>query len=188
MSKVFKKGDKLVMVNPEGCYTGANQTHKKGDIFFAKGDAYDSIIYVQKDDGTDCGGVFVNRFELAKDYIDFTKPLETSTGIPVEFIAICKREKAYPVMAYIGTQDSMYHFTMEGKFFNNGTPHLHDIRNVKPLEAYAYVNLYRTVDNTSAFRAYESRAEADAAHEKYKGADIRVGVTKVLVKEGDNAQ
>ena len=188
MTEKFKKGDKLVMVNPEGCYTGEGQTHKKGDVFFAKGNACGSIVYVQKDDGTDCGGVFTHRFELAKDYIDLTKPLETVKGLKVELITILAREGVYPVLAYVGDGTVAINFTKEGKFFNNGVPHEHDLRNVQPLEAYAYVNLYRTVDNTAAFRAYESRTEADEAHAKYKGADVRVGVTKVLVKEGEFAE
>lgn len=171
MSK-FKAGDNVVCVENR-VYATLNKQYtvirvgSNGAVFFT-------------DDQGDENWYGPDTFELVvKPSIDFTKPVETVTGLPVEVVFTDGRDKEYPVAAYIGDRLNPDRFTAEGKYYSNSTSD-NDLRNVapKPLEAEIYVNVYknndgglRMADNHPTRKIADNRASLN-----------RVGCIKIKIK------
>lgn len=74
--------------------------------------------------------------------IDWTKPIQTKDGKPVEIITISGRLFLYPVIGYIGTETSTSTWTKDGKYMKSGHRADKDLENVPPPKKVTYVNIY----------------------------------------------
>lgn len=111
------------------------------------------------------------HYELITPAIDFTKPVQTKDGRPLEIVTIRGRGD-YPVIGFIGDSTAPSTFTADGKFFLGLENNNEDLENVpaKPVEIVRYFNIYEDF-----VMGHDTRAEADAGAE----AD-RIGCKRVV--------
>lgn len=174
----YKQGEKLEVVQVVGDL-------KIGDIVTVKDDNHgsDSMSHtnVTRDsDGRYFAGCYAKRFKKVAPALDLTKPLRTKKGELVTIVTTEGRGE-YPVIGYIGDNDSIDRFTKEGKYYASGTTSTYDLENVppKPLERELYVNINKVNGSLNRGGTYDSRAHADRnAHTN------RVGCMKITLVEG----
>ncbi|RJF97345.1 hypothetical protein [Noviherbaspirillum saxi] len=95
--------------------------------------------------------------------LDLSKPVRlTTTKQSVEIITTRARHPVYKVHGYIGDDDVVTVFTIDGRLSENGFPYLENI----PTKQQLHVNIYPNPDNHSRDRylltQHASRDEADA--------------------------
>ncbi|MFC7515303.1 hypothetical protein ACFQUU_09820 [Herbaspirillum sp. GCM10030257] len=95
--------------------------------------------------------------------LDLSKPVRlTTTKQPVEIITTRARHPLYKVHGYIGDDDVVTVFTLDGRLSENGLPYLENI----PSQQQLHVNIYPNTDPRSKDRylltQHASREEADA--------------------------
>lgn len=107
--------------------------------------------------------------------LDFSKPVRLiTTKQPVEIITTRARHPVYKVHGYIGDDDVVTVFTLDGRLSENGLRYLENV----PQQARLYVNVYVNTDPLSRERylltQYESREDADAAQHPGRLACVAV--------------
>lgn len=100
---------------------------------------------------------------VAAPPLDLSKPVRlTTTKQPVEIITTRARHPLYKVHGYIGDDDVVTVFTLDGRLSENGLPYLENI----PSQQQLHVNIYPGTDPRSKDRylltQHASREEADA--------------------------
>ncbi len=96
--------------------------------------------------------------------IDFTRPVRTrTTRQPVEIITTRARHPVYKVHGYIGDDQVITVFTLDGRLSENGLPFLENV----PQEHQLWVNVYPNPEPQATERfvltQHASQEEADAA-------------------------
>lgn len=94
--------------------------------------------------------------------LDLTKPVRTiTTKQPVEIITTRARHPIYKVHGYIGDDEVVTLFTLDGRISEHGLPFLENV----PQQQRLYVNVYRNPDSMSRERFFltqhETRDDAD---------------------------
>jgi hypothetical protein len=94
--------------------------------------------------------------------LDLAKPVRTiTTRQPVEIITTRARHPVYKVHGYIGDDEVVTLFTLDGRISEHGLPFLENV----PQQQRLYVNVYRNPDSMSRERFFltqhETRDEAD---------------------------
>jgi hypothetical protein len=94
--------------------------------------------------------------------LDLTRPVRTiTTRQPVEIITTRARHPVYKVHGYIGDDEVVTLFTLDGRISEHGLPFLENV----PQQQRLYVNVYRNPDSMSRERFFltqhETRDEAD---------------------------
>lgn len=105
--------------------------------------------------------------------LDFNKPVRTiTTKQPVDIITTRARHPIYKVHAYIGDNDVVSVFTLDGRLSENG-PHF--LENA-PERRQLHLNIYAVEGGAERYRItqHESREEADAAAEQGRVACVEV--------------
>jgi len=156
-------------------------------------------------DGVDCRGDEIHQI-LGEDQIelliDFTKPVFTAEGTPVQIVTTNGRDEKYPVLGYEGNAKTLSKFSLDGKNKNRvARRHLTDtqVAGAPVKEVFVFVNLFdigllpngprHNVKHGGAIGngRFNSVKEADADYE-YKSRvgriPRRVGVAKVTVVKG----
>ena len=95
--------------------------------------------------------------------LDFSKPVRTiTTKQPVDIITTRARHPVYKVQGYIGDDDVLTVFTMDGRLCENGPVFLENV----PEPSRIYLNVYPNGDAASRERfritQHDSREDADA--------------------------
>lgn len=122
-----------------------------------------------------------DSFELVEPPIDWTKPVQTRDGTPVNILSREGRG-TFPVIGYIGDATDVDTWTAEGKYRTNKSGP-EDLMNVPetPKQTEVWCNVYqsRHDDGLEVGGTALSRAEADriCSHD-------RVGCIKVVLTEG----
>lgn len=107
--------------------------------------------------------------------IDFSKPVRTiTTKQAVDIITTRARHPIYKVHAYIGDNDVVSVFTLDGRLSENGPRFLENVPERRPL----HLNIYDGEDGTGRYRItqHASREEADAAAEPGRLACVEVKI------------
>jgi hypothetical protein len=117
--------------------------------------------------------------EAAKPTIDFTKPLQTRMGDPVQLITTEGRGQ-YPIIGYIADSKTPATWTKDGNKLQ-GVSRTEDLVNVPPAKQVAYINVYAGDQSTGMYRLNDSRAEADERAQPTKG---RVACVRIEYTEG----
>lgn len=94
--------------------------------------------------------------------VDFSKPVRTiTTKQPVDIITTRARHPVYKVHAYIGDNDVVSVFTLDGRLSENGPQFLENVPQPRKL----HLNIYKGANEADAYRItqHASRNEADAA-------------------------
>ena len=92
--------------------------------------------------------------------IDFTKPVETVSGEPVEIITT-KGRGEYPIVGYLGLSDIIQTWTKDGLYDANPVDP-RNLRNVKTKHK-GFVNIYRANGNVATGLLYDTADEAKHA-------------------------
>ncbi len=178
MKDKFKVGDKVVCINAND---GSGMNLVVGNTY--------EVSIVDEDymrDGRYLIGIYPNssthamasRFKL-EELIDWTKPVETISGLSVEVISASGRGN-YPVLVYIADDTMSITYTLSGKQFIGDHENSFNLQNVKPkpIEIIRYFNMYK---DGIANPGYKSREEAN------KGSDLegRIGCKRVVFTEGE---
>ncbi len=129
--------------------------------------------------------IYDSDYKLITTGLDFSKPVYTKSGKPVEIITTEGRDVDYPVLAYIGDNTHTTKYTNDGKLYT-GLDYNGDLTN-KAMEKVVYVNLWSNGD--VGYRHFATRKEADDVAEKFlkdnhECKDKRVGVSKVVLTLG----
>jgi hypothetical protein len=111
--------------------------------------------------------------------LDFSKPVRLiTTKQPVEIITTRARHPVYKVHGYIGDDDVVTVFTIDGRLSETGLRYLENV----PQQARLYVNVYANTDPLSRERylltQHESREDADAAQHPGRLACVAVELDK----------
>lgn len=111
--------------------------------------------------------------------LDFSKPVRLiTTKQPVEIITTRARHPVYKVHGYIGDDDVVTVFTLDGRLSENGLRYLENV----PQQHQLYVNVYANTDPLSRERylltQHESREDADAAQHPGRLACVAVELDK----------
>lgn len=81
--------------------------------------------------------------------LDFSRPVRLiTTGQPVEIITTRARHPVYKVHAYIGDDDVVTVFTIDGRLSENGLPYLENAQDME----HVYLNIYFNRDGVSTDR------------------------------------
>lgn len=107
--------------------------------------------------------------------LDFSKPVRLiTTKQPVEIITTRARHPVYKVHGYIGDDDVVTVFTLDGRLSETGLRYLENV----PQQHQLYVNVYANTDALSRDRylltQHESREDADAAAQPGRLACVAV--------------
>lgn len=155
---------------------------RKGDVVVVsdKTVSKDQYVYVNGHKNNSGMGICPYAFEpyvAPKSKLDFTKPLQTTEGIPVVLITTTGRNKEYPVLAYIGDSTNPAHYTADGKYVE-GSRNPKDLENAPPpkKEVVRWFNVYE--DHVSIGYKTPSAARLGA------GTDI-IGRKRVVFTEGE---
>ena len=114
-----------------------------------------------------------NSSPVGNMVLDFNKPVRTiTTKQPVDIITTRARHPIYKVHAYIGDNDVVSVFTLDGRLSENG-PHF--LENA-PERRQLHLNIYAPESGTERYRItqHETREEADAAAEQGRVACVEV--------------
>lgn len=108
--------------------------------------------------------------------IDFTKPVQTRDGRPVEILSANGRGPK-PIKGYVADNIDLCSWTTDGKIYQGDTMFERgsDLVNVPPPKKVMYINVYGD-GNFSCF--YRSRTEADRGATIRRQACVRVEYTK----------
>ncbi|WP_151632448.1 hypothetical protein [Noviherbaspirillum aerium] len=111
--------------------------------------------------------------------LDFSKPVRLiTTKQTVEIITTRARHPVYKVHGYIGDDDVVTVFTLDGRLSENGLRYLENV----PQQHQLYVNVYANTDLLSRDRylltQHESREDADAAAQPGRLACVAVELDK----------
>lgn len=105
--------------------------------------------------------------------IDFSKPVRTiTTRQPVDIITTRARHPIYKVHAYIGDNDVVSVFTLDGRLSENGPRFLENVPERRPL----HLNVYDGEGGSYRITQHASREEADAAAEPGRLACVEVKI------------
>lgn len=144
----------------------------------------ETFVYVNGDTIRSGNGYRPENFNLCVEpasvvpVLDFTKPIETVDGRPVEIITQAARDHHYPIKAYIGNAQTLESFTEDGYYHEDLRDHPANLRNA-PERLTGYVNMYPKRPSSDSFTIHATRAIAD----REAGAN-RIGVTKVELVAG----
>lgn len=98
--------------------------------------------------------------------IDFTKPVRLITSKqPVDIITTRARHPVYKVHAYIGDDDVVTVFTLQGQLSENGPRFLENAPQVQQLHLNIYLNGAQDSGDRYRITQHETRADAEAAAE-----------------------
>ena len=100
---------------------------------------------------------------------DFTKPVQTRSGLPVTIITTEGRGRC-SIIGYLGEQDCLTHWLSDGRY-THASKTKHDLINV-PKKRVMYVNIYREREDLF----YSSEFPLEAGVERI--ACIRVEYTE----------
>ena len=122
-----------------------------------------------------------DSFELVEPPIDWTKPVQTRDGTPVNILSREGRG-TFPVIGYIGDATDVDTWTAEGKYRTNKSGP-EDLMNVPeaPKQREVWLNVFKNSrGELTTGISYGSRENAN-----FSGvADKRVGCIKVVLTEG----
>ncbi len=107
--------------------------------------------------------------------IDYSKPVRTVTSKqPVEIVTTRARHPIYKVHAYIGNNDVVSVFTLDGRLCENGPRFLENVPQPRSL----HLNIYEGREDTGKFRItqHATREEADAAAEPGRLSCVEVTI------------
>lgn len=208
MYKELKIGDKLRII-AGGVEGGRFHNFKHGsEVTVANGSRGDYVstrgVVFYADGRVEQNGAQMIRREHFKEIgaVNFSVPLFTAEGTPVEIITTAGRDKKYPVLAYEGKAKLPSKFTLEG--ISKSGEARRNLMNVQAVEepteakeeavneVVLYANLY---DDDRGLRQLDLGSElyesVDAATESYKEGRIeskkhpkRIGVAKVTLVKG----
>ncbi|HEY4541387.1 MAG TPA: hypothetical protein VIG66_03325 [Noviherbaspirillum sp.] len=105
--------------------------------------------------------------------LDFSKPVRTiTTKQPVDIITTRARHPIYKVHGYIGDDDVVSVFTLDGRLCENG-PHF--LENA-PEQRQLHLNIYAEAEGAQRYRItqHDTREQADAAAEAGRVACVEV--------------
>lgn len=107
--------------------------------------------------------------------LDFDKPIRTATTKqPVEILTTKARHPVYKVHAYIGDDDIVTLFTLDGRLSENGPRFLENV----PQKRQLYLNIYRNRDVYAKEKylvtQHDTRPEADASAQAERLACVAV--------------
>lgn len=92
--------------------------------------------------------------------IDFTKPVQTRSGIPVTILTTQVRGSRYPVIGYLGQETIFSEWTSDGRWlYSSRDPNPKDIINV-PEKRTAYVNIVKGAKRVRLYRTAQEAASA----------------------------
>ena len=94
--------------------------------------------------------------------IDWTKPVQTKDGRPVEIVTTKARFKDFPIYGYVGNDDVLTSWPERGSIYRNLGPCVLDLINVPETKTY-YGQLGREGYNAIYFFAYP-HSESEATH------------------------
>jgi hypothetical protein len=185
MTKQVKVGDKIRIVDNSSVakYSdGVGHYFAVGSVVTVKALKPDGTAEYAEgiiaDDGHSRSGQIDSQFiredhyELIAPKIDFTKPVQTKGGESVEIITTNGRG-TYPVIGFVGGNESPSTFTSEGVYYIREAS-ITDLENVpeKPVEIAKYFNVYNDL-----VMMHDTRAEADDGAEEDRIACKRVVFT-----------
>ncbi len=105
--------------------------------------------------------------------IDFTKPVQTIDGQPVEIITTKGRDKKYPVIGYIGNSSTFHGFTLHGEYIEDEENKL-NLMNV-PEKKTMYLNVY---ESGNSMVTHGTRDKADEHASVGRIACVKVEYTE----------
>ena len=103
---------------------------------------------------------------------DFTKPVQTRSGLPVTIITTEGRA-GYPVLGYIGDEKDLSHWSLNSHYVLD-LDNKYDLINV-PEKRVGYINLF---SNFTARGNYTDKSQADRSAGQNRIACIRVEYTE----------
>lgn len=181
MSK-FKVGDKVVRKEEhlDGIFT-------KDEVFVVTSvSCYGTWIKLNRDDSTGRSSEWcADYFDLApapslvqSPAIDWTKPVQTKKGVPVTVLTTEARHSVYKVMAYVGEEDWISSFMVDGRYTYAQDGHPKDLENIpEPKKEYVmYINVY---PDGKTF-VHESREKADETSNVK-----RIACKRLVIIEGE---
>jgi hypothetical protein len=120
--------------------------------------------------------------------VDFTKPLFTIEGTPVQLVSTAGRDTAFPVLVYEGTAKDTSKYSLAGKSkygaarrnLTNAEP-----KPPEPLTVTGYLNLYSDGSTSNAVQPTRAKADDLAAAVERMGQRKRIAVTKVTLVAGN---
>jgi hypothetical protein len=184
---VIRVGD-TVEVKEAGWGVAGDVVGKTGVVLELTNSGWNDVVVCTKDFGTARYGssqrIALLALKKVKAAIDFTKPLFTAEGTPVQLVSTEGRDPKFPVLVYEGKATNVSKFSTTG-VCKLGVARRNLVNTPpappEPKEEVRYVNMYETeIGNTM----HATRSQADMYAEYHAPHLKRIGVTKLVLTEG----